>query len=228
MDNVTAASEGGLSADELRDMVLRLAHEVRNPLATIKAGVQLVQRLTSPTEEIGRHYASILVQVGRIDRTVTAMQRLVRLSGPVPEAVEVGKVVDDLVGTLRASLHRGGVTVAIVPGPPIKAHADPGHLRLALAELLDNAARYSPADARITISWTRGPEGVETSVEDEGPGIATEHSDRIMKPFFSTSNQGTGLGLTIAERVCRLAGGALTWRNLPDRGCRFTMRLPES
>ncbi len=97
---------------------------------------------------------------------------------------------------------------------------------MALGELLANAIRFSPAGAEITVSWQTAQGAIEVSVEDEGPGVDDRLSERLTRPFFSTSTQGTGLGLNIVSKICRLAGGELVWQNRPERGCRFTMKLP--
>jgi two-component system sensor histidine kinase SenX3 len=209
-------------------MVLRLAHEVRNPLATIKAGVQLIQRLTEPNDALSRHFASVLTHVGRIDLTVHGMQKFVRLNNPAPERLGVERLVGDAVSFHESVARRNQVETQVIGGAPATIWGDPDHLRSALSELLGNAIRFSPSGSVVTISWAVKDALVTISVDDEGPGIPPEHEDRIMRPFFSTSTQGTGLGLNIAEKACRLAGGKLTWRNHPGRGCRFSLAIPEA
>lgn len=218
---------GGLSEDELREMVLRLAHEVRNPLATIKAGVQLIQRLMEPNEDIARHLASVLTQVGRLDATVNGMQRFVRLGKPVPASVKVERAALEIIAAHAGEARRDQVTITLAGGPAASVLVDPEHLRTALAEVLANAVRHSPGGAAVAVSWALDASFVTVNVDDEGPGIPPEHADRVLRPFFSTSTHGTGLGLNIADRVCRLAGGRLTWRNNANRGCRFSLSLPE-
>jgi signal transduction histidine kinase len=219
---------GGLSEADLREMVIRLAHEVRNPLASIKAGVQLIQHLTHPERDVARHFASVLVQVGRIDLTVQGMQRFVRLAEPSPSTVGIDEAVRDCVEAQAEHAHDGGARATIVGGPEFRLRVDPAHFRAALSEVLSNAFRFSPPGAAVLISWVRQGNDIVLSVDDEGPGIPKENAERILRPFFSTSTQGTGLGLNIADKVCRLAGGRLVWRNHPDRGCRFSLQLPEA
>jgi len=214
-----------LTEDDLKEMVLRLAHEIRNPLATIKSAVQLVQRLATLDGPVAEHLGSVLTQVDRIDLTVHDMQAFARITEGSPVAVDVAGAVGDAAG--KAPL--GQVRLVSVGGPGLRARVDPSNLRLALQELLRNAAHHSPPGATLTVSWSRVGEGlVGIHIDDEGPGIPPEHKDRILRPFFSTSTQGTGLGLNLVERTCRLAGGRLEWRNLAGRGCRFSVLLPEA
>ncbi len=217
------------SEDDIREMVLRLAHEIRNPLATMKSAIQLIQRLTQPEGEIQEYFESALAQVARIDLTVQDMQRFVRLSSVPPTPVELVKAGEIAVAAQQHSAQQGEVDLVIAGGPKVSALVDPGHLRLALDELLANAIRFSPPGSSITVSWSAREGGeVALNVDDEGPGVPPEHADRILKPFFSTSTQATGLGLNIAQKICELAGGRLEWRNLAGHGCRFSLVLKEA
>lgn len=214
-----------LTEEDLSEMVLRLAHEIRNPLATIKSGVQLMRRLTSPKEEMATHFESVLQQVDRIDQSLGDMQRFVRLGVGRPSEVEVSEVVAEVAGELGLEPTGDGVRTIVGGGPPLLVRVDEDNLRLCLRELASNAMRFSPRAP--SFSWGRRDDGlVEVRIDDEGPGVAPEVASRIMRPFFSTSTQGTGLGLNIAEKICRLSGGWLEWCNLPGRGCRFTLVLP--
>ena len=216
----------GLSADDVQEMVLRLAHEIRNPLATIKSGVQLALRLGTPDARMHRYLQGAITEVDRIDRTIRGLQRVVKVA-PLP-----ARAVD-----LRAELSRyaqpgsdtgDGPTVAVraVLGRTAQALIHPEHLSIALRELLSNAVRFSPAGGEVTLSWEVADEGmVAIHVDDDGPGVDDAVGDRILRPFFSTSTQGTGLGLTLVSRICRMAGGRLQWRNLVGHGCRFSLVL---
>jgi signal transduction histidine kinase len=217
------------SEDDIREMVLRLAHEIRNPLATIKSAVQLIQRLTRPKGQVEEYFASVLGQVRRIDLTVQDMQRFVRLTATPGQPVQLASAVEGAVAAHRGAAKHGEVSLVMAGGPPLRALIDPGHLRLALDELLGNAIRFSPPGSAVTLSWSaKNGRLVALNVDDEGPGVLPEHADRILKPFFSTSTQATGLGLNIAEKACSLAGGYLEWRNLAGEGCRFSMVLKEA
>ena len=217
-----------LSEDDIREMVLRLAHEIRNPLATIKSAVQLIQRLTKPEGEIEEYFASALAQVARIDLTVQDMQRFVRLTQAPPQPVQLTKAAAIAAEAHRHQATRGGTELVVAGGPAMAVLIDPGHLHLALDELLANAIRFSPPGSPVTVSWAASDRGeVSLNVDDEGPGIPPENSGRILKPFFSTSTQATGLGLNIVEKICVLAGGRFEWRNLAGHGCRFSIVLKE-
>ncbi|MEW6365616.1 MAG: HAMP domain-containing sensor histidine kinase [Acidobacteriota bacterium] len=223
-DALTPGSEE-FTADDLGEMVLRLAHEIRNPLATIKSGAQLVQHLIKPQGEILDYVTSILAAVARIDGAVRDMQRFVKIEPLRPSSLDISEVV---ATGLRCVLHeaRGGnVSLVLVSGEPVRVTCNREHLRTVVEELLSNAIRFSPPGSTVMVSWQAQDNGVLLHVDDEGPGIPAENASRILRPFFSTSTQGTGLGLTIVAKICRLCGASIEWRNLAGKGCRFTIRL---
>lgn len=226
-----------LTEEDLREMVLRLAHEIRNPLATIQSGIQLVQHLlkappgaaTSP-EEIEEYLASALDEVRRIDHTVRDLQRFVRLGPRSAEGpIEVRRLVEEALTRIERDGARKDQEVRVVHGPACRIVADFELLTTALAELLHNALGVSPPKGKVTVGWRQIPERqVELVVEDDGPGVAEENRERILRPFFSTSTQGTGLGLSLVQRVCRISRGDFHWENRRAGGCRFIMVLPEA
>ncbi len=212
--------------DDLREMVLRLAHEIRNPLATIKSSVQLVEHLTHPEGEIAEYLESVIDEVTRIDQTVREMQAFVRLKPGSPTDVPVDEVVREAFAEARHEAARRGVRLIARPGPPLVVRADRVQIRLALDALLANAVSATPVESSVRLWWQPDGERVRIHVEDSGAGVPPELAGRIMRPFFSTSTQGAGLGLNIVQKVAHLAGGETEWRTLEAGGCRFPLVLP--
>jgi signal transduction histidine kinase len=207
-------------------MVLRLAHEIRNPLATIKSAAQLIEHLQSPEGEIAEFFASIHTEITRIDSVVRDMQRFVRLDThtaarvDLEQAVESATQVDDAVPEASRSRLR------IVGGPPTTVVIDPQQLEAALAELISNALRFSADMTTVDVRWSHEDGRVVIEIEDHGQGIAETHRERVLRPFYSTSTQGTGLGLNIVTRTARLAGGELRLSSTTGRGTIATLVLP--
>lgn len=208
-------------------MVLRLAHEVRNPLATIKTGVQLIRHLLKPQDEVITYFESVLKEVTRIDRIIRDMQRFVRLDAHTAWAIAPNNILPGAVDSCREAARAAGVHLEFLPGPPVRVMLDPEQLSFAAAELTGNAIRHSPQGCTVTVRLLNDLEGrVLIQVDDQGKGISLENASRICRPFYSTSTHGTGLGLAIVSRICQLYQGRLEWQNRPEGGCRFTIVLP--
>jgi len=213
----------------LREMVLRLAHQIRNPLATIKSGIQLVQHLLPSNGEVEEYLDAALVEVERINHTVADMQRVIRLDSATARANPVEEIVVEAVSRCAAKAESAGVFVASSGGPRCHVLADPVQMVEAICELLSNAIQFSPLGARIAVAWAVDADRmVRIDIVDACGGIPEATADRILHPFFSTSTTGTGLGVNIVQRICELGGGRLEWANTADgAGCRFSILMPE-
>ncbi len=217
----------GLSEADIRQMVHRLAHEIRNPLATIKSAAQLIDLVSHPTGEVAECLESIQTEVSRINRVIGDMQRYLRMEPQETVATDIEALVRSAVVSLPKEPEFDTSRVVVEGGPAASIQADPSILVSAIDELIDNALRFSPHEEPVIIRWRLVDDGmVAIEVDDRGPGIAGKHRDSILRPFFSTSTQGTGLGLNIAERAVQLTGGRLTWQNLAEGGARFTLIIP--
>jgi len=208
-------------------MVLRLAHELRNPLATIQSAVQLLEHLQQPDEETVEFYEGIYVEVSRIDSVVRDMQRFARLDVHTASAVTVDRAVRTAVESATSGLRFRSNEIVVRKGPEVTVLVDRDQFEGAIAELLNNALNFSPSGTEIELTWKLVEEDqVAIQVNDRGPGVPEDLQDRIMRPFFSSLTHGTGLGLNIVARTCSLAGGRLEWGNRKDGGACFTMTLP--
>ncbi len=214
--------------DDLRQMVLRLAHEIRNPLATIKTSIQLVEHLTQPHGEIAEYFTSVLEEVTRIDQTVRELQAFARLRPGTPMQTPVEELAQLARKAACPQAEAAGVELVVRPGTEVVVRVDRDQITLALDQLIANALRFAPRGSQVTLGWECADHRVRLDVDDAGPGVAPKLADRILRPFFSTSTQATGLGLNIVQKVAHLAAGHLEWRNLEAGGCRFTLVLPEA
>jgi two-component system, NtrC family, sensor histidine kinase HydH len=223
----TPTVRGRAGEDVLREILRRLSHEIRNPLASLKAGVQLLQRLTLPEGEIADYFNGLLTQVGRIDRIVEGFHLIARLETGFPGRQNLARAVEAACLALRPVSARAGVGLRSEGPSAAEVMIDAQNLHLALSELLANAVKAAPAGSMVTVAWDSREDGIlRIHVEDEGAGVSSEAAERMMQPFFSTQGDGRGLGLTTVARICQLAGGSLAWENGACGGCRFTMELP--
>jgi PAS domain S-box-containing protein len=225
----------------LGEMSAGIAHEFRNSLAAIQGLARLIQRQSAagaggaPARE---HSETILREVRSVERVVQDFLRFARPVEPDLGEVDLRALVDDLRRDFVDDPARGGIAFDIEGTFPAVV-ADASLLRLALHNLLRNAAEAvapaggeedgrSPARPRVVLRGEPADPGggVRIVVEDNGPGIAPEDLPRIFKPFFSTKDRGTGLGLALVQKAAVVHDGRIEAESRPGGGARFILTLP--
>ena len=215
-----------------------VAHEIRNPLTGIAAGVQYLSRSIDTTGAQGEHLSFLLGEIKRLDRIVqdlfdiTHPRQLQMRSAPLEDAVKRALQI------LQAFIAERAVEVAleVEPRVPVVPH-DHDQIEQVLINLIKNAVEASPDSGciRVRVSAAlpelRGartvvPGAACVHIQDQGPGIEAEPMRHIFEPFFTTKPGGTGLGLYISHDIVKRHGGALTVQSEPGRGATFTVRLP--
>ena len=222
---------------------LRLAsHELRTPLNSILGfseilSAELYGPLGAPQY---KEYAEIIRESGqRLLKLVNQLLDIARLQqgGGAAELVArvepLDPVIDDVLQGLREEIRLRRATITVIgDDPPPAVLADPRGLRTALGHLLHNALVFSPPDSEVRIAARRRGAHVELSVEDQGEGIDAEDIPRLLRPFEQGESAlarhagGAGLGLSIADLLCRAMGGRLKIASAPGAGALVTMRLP--
>ena len=158
---------------------------------------------------------------------VTNMHRFVRLESTTAVTVQIEEAAKTAIAACAAKARDACIRLECADEPHCTTLVDPDQLAYALEELVSNAIYFSPAEGTVRIWWEVLENwSLKVNVDDEGPGIPAANDDRITRPFFSTSINGSGLGLSIVEKFCHISGGALTWQNRPGGGCRFSATLP--
>jgi signal transduction histidine kinase len=142
------------------------------------------------------------------------------------ESVELAPLIAELT-----SAHDGRVRTEIPSSIPV-VNTDRGALRQIVALLLDNALKFSPPDAPVTVRVAEEAEQIRISVEDEGPGVPPGEEERIFEPFYQAergptrTKAGVGLGLHLASKMATLVGGRLTLDRDREKGAAFVLSLP--
>lgn len=218
-------------ADRLKDIVLAsVSHDLRTPLTTIKALAQ------SEAMQGNKSAAAIEEQADRLTRLVSDLLDLSRLKGGGFAAVPELNTAEDLIGAaVRQTKGLFGdrplKTVIDLDSPALVGHFDFTQSLRVLCNLLENAARYSPASQAVKLGARRDGDTLAFTVSDRGPGIGDEEVGRIFEPFYrsSTATPDTGragLGLSIARTLADIQGGSLQYAQRSGGGSVFTMRLP--
>ena len=220
-----------------RDLVANVSHELRTPICALQAGLEnLVDGVQAPDSETLR---TMLRQVERLGGLVSQLLTLSRLeAGAVPlqrRPFDLGSLLEDVAAESR--LHAGHVEVAVdVAHPPPVVDGDPERLHQVVANLVDNAVRFSPPGARVELRARRLPGDrpgfAVVEVCDEGPGIGEDERQRVFERFYradvprSSGHGGAGLGLAIARWIVDLHGGEIRAEQREPHGCRMVVTLP--
>jgi len=200
-----------------------LAHELRNPLSSIKGHAQLMAEQLAGDGRV-RERADILVREAlRLEALCEQLLSFVRASRVETVASDPAALLREAVEAVdpsRIELH--------VEHAPKRWPLDPLRMHQALVNLLQNAVQASPPAAPSRACARLEDGALVFEVRDHGPGVPPDEAERIFEPFHTTRVRGTGLGLAVARRVVELHGGTLDVRNHPDGGAVFRVRLPSS
>lgn len=199
----------------LGEMSAVLAHEIRNPLASLKGNAQL---LAASLPEGGKPRAKaerVVDEAVRLEKLTQDLLAFVRTGALARSEVAPGALVREVAESYES-------TTVDDAGAPATWSLDPSRMREVLVNLLDNATAAGPP-VRVRVA----KEGNRLVIEvcDSGPGVKPEDRDRIFEPFFTGKTRGTGLGLAIAKRIVELHGGAIWVDDAPGGGARFRIEI---
>jgi PAS domain S-box-containing protein len=215
-----------------------VAHEIRNPLTGIGAGVQYLARALDQDAPQRENLDFILSEIRRLDRIVQDLFDITHPRRLQKETLPVDTAARRALQSLEALLAERGVTaeITVTSGTP-PAPYDADQIQQVFINLVKNAAEASPTGSQIRIQIEPAPPrgrpgrarvapGVIARVRDAGEGIPEANLATLFEPFFTTKPGGTGLGLYICHDIVKRHGGALTVHSEPGRGSTFTLELP--
>ena len=205
-----------------------LAHELRNPLGTIKASAELLQRNVSAENEVTREMAGFIAS--EVDRTNSLVTRFLQFARPLQlrrDKADVAQTLDRAIAQVEREAK--GVSIYKNYAPEIAPFPfDAELMERVFYNLILNAVQASPAGGAVSVK-TRAAEGaVEIAVIDRGVGIEAKQRDSIFNPFFTTKPEGVGLGLAIVSKIVDEHGGKITVESDPGKGSVFRVLLPNS
>jgi nitrogen fixation/metabolism regulation signal transduction histidine kinase len=216
-----------------REVARRVAHEVKNPLAPIRAAVETLRRLRARDDpEFDAYFdeatRTVLDEVHRIANIVTEFTRFARLPSPHPQDVDLVELARQVV-RLHEPGSRAAIRVAAERAPPV-VRADRDQIVQVLTNLVQNALdAVAPMGERGEVRVTVGADGTDhatVTVRDNGPGVAPEIAARLFEPYATTKEGGTGLGLAIAQRIAIEHNGELSYVATAREGAAFRLVLP--
>jgi signal transduction histidine kinase len=218
-----------------KDLITAVSHDLRTPLASLRAMVEAVNdgvvedppTLRRYTEEMRRSVESLSLLVDDLFELVQIDAGAIEAES---ERVRLDEVVRSALTACEPQAREKGLVVEAEIEDGRDCLCSPRLVRV-LQNLLQNAIRHTPADGTVRMEARRGPDGLELVVEDTGEGIAPAALQQVFEPFWrgdaARSSDGSGLGLALAKRIVESLGGQIRVQSEPARGSRFAVVVPE-
>lgn len=226
-----------LRMDATEQFAADVAHEIKNPLTSLRSAVETIARVQDP-EQQKRLMSIIQDDVTRLDRLISDISDASRLDAELSraetETVDISKLLDALAQMTNSDTKAGAPRVEVdVPlGDDLSVVGLEGRLAQVFRNLIGNAVSFSPPEGKITVRAGRHDGAVRVVVEDQGPGIPKGKENKIFSRFYSERPEkekfGThsGLGLSISKQIIDAHRGTIDAENTNDGGARFVVRLP--
>jgi nitrogen fixation/metabolism regulation signal transduction histidine kinase len=212
-----------------REIARRVAHEIKNPLAPIRAAVETLRRLRARADPAFEEYfdeatRTVLDEVARISHIVGEFTRFARLPPPNPAAMDLVEAARSVVGLHKAD----GIELTLSSDDKLPIVADRDQMVQILTNLIQNAldaVRGAPAP-KVTVEVRRTGDHARLVVRDNGPGFTPEVREHLFEPYLTTKADGTGLGLAIVQRIVVEHGGDIALADEPGPGAALVVELP--
>jgi signal transduction histidine kinase len=225
---------------ELSELAGGLAHEIRNPLSTLKVNLQLL------SEDFGegpdgadidpdlrrralQRLATLRSETDRLQHLLDDFLKLVGGHDITSKPQDVNEVVGHLVEFFTPRAEGLGIQMRMsLSDEPLVCQVDEALLKQALLNLCLNAQQAMPDGGELMVQTSSDGAWAHIEITDTGVGIDPEVKTQLFKPFFSTKKGGSGLGLSLTRRIIAEHGGTISVQSEPGKGSRFTVRLPRS
>jgi two-component system, NtrC family, sensor histidine kinase PilS len=211
-------------------MAAGLAHEVRNPLASVCASIDVLKQTLNPPEQTKRLMSNVVKEADRLNGLITDFLEFARPREPSLKETDVSALVASVVDVLKNDQILASAELELLLERGVTALVDPDQVRQVVWNLARNGAEALAESPRkvLTLATRSSGEMVELMFRDTGPGISPEKMKRIFDPFFTTKERGTGLGLAITHSIVTAHGGRILVESKPEGGTEVTVLLPKS
>jgi len=208
----------------LGQLAAGLAHEIRNPLTSIRGFVQIA---ALESGVVKKWESVILPEIDRVNDLLGQFLSLSELKPVTFKLFCLDDLIKDVLSLLKLKSFMLGHDIIIKqPEVPVKIEADPEQLKQVLINLIQNSLESFEEKGTITISWEIVSDDVLIFIEDSGKGIDPDVLPKIFDPFFTTKEEGTGMGLAICQRIIQEHNGTIQVITIPKRGTTFLIKLP--
>jgi len=219
-----------------RDLMTAVSHDLRTPIASLRAMIEAVDEgVVKDPDDLRRYSTEMRRSVVQLSEMIDDLFELAQLEAGAIETqmrrASVEVAVERAVETVRPEADEKGIEILTYVRDLEDASCSSGVVRV-LQNLLVNAIRHTPADGTVRVEAKSNGGGVEVTVEDTGEGIPASDLARVFEPFFRSdparTGPGAGLGLALSRRIVEALGGTIRAESTPALGSRFSISLPAS
>lgn len=203
-----------------------LAHEIRNPLASISGAAGILRRGTASVEHRNDCLDIIEKESQRLNKLLTGFLNFAKPPLPRMQRMDPNAILSSVASLALHTANARNISLRQELKTCPEIECDPEQLKQVLLNLLINAIEASPAEATIMLRTAVADSFLAMEVQDQGSGVPEEHLDHIFDPFFTTKPNGTGLGLAISSMIIAQHGGSIGFHRNPVRGATFRIELP--
>jgi len=211
---------------ELQMMLSGIAHEVRNPLGGIAIFSGLLREELADNPNLSSYVERIERELESLKRVVNDFLDYARRLPPTLITTNLFDLGEDVLELLRSEAAAKQVKVHFESPKKLASVVDKEQIRRALINLVRNAIQSTPAQGEVVLSMANQDEDLLMEIRDTGSGIPKEHLEKLFTPFFTTREQGTGLGLALVKKIVDLHHGKIDVESQPGRGTVFRLVLP--
>ncbi|MCJ7546909.1 MAG: ATP-binding protein [Deltaproteobacteria bacterium] len=214
----------------LGSLTAGLAHEIRNPLVTVKTFLDLVPERHKDKEFRGNFLKLTTAELERITKLVSDLLEFAKPKKPALRRVDINKVIEEIIPLIQVEARKRDITIETNLRDTPQARLDPDQMKQVFLNIFLNGIEAIKAHGKISITSRdirkNGAVYVQVEIADTGKGIPRELVEQIFDPFFTTKERGSGLGLTIAHQIIQDHHGTIEVESMPKKGTTFFINIP--